>query len=174
MSIVKATKTDIPELVNLVNSAYRGEDAKKGWTNEADLLVGGIRIDADEMEEMMADDDHIILKHESGNKITACVSLVKKENYLYLGMLTVSPALQGAGMGKKLLQAAEEFAVHNKFDRILMTVITARQELIDWYTRHGYADTGKRLPFPYEPGKGEHSQPLEFMILEKAGLVKNI
>lgn len=173
MSIKKATKADIPALVTLVNSAYRGEDAKKGWTNEADLLVGGIRIDAGEMEEMMADEDHIILKHESENKITACVSLVKKENYLYLGMLTVSPGLQGTGMGKKLLQAAEDFAKNEQFDRIRMTVITARQELIDWYTRHGYADTGERLPFPYEPGKGEPSQPLEFMILEKAGLMAN-
>jgi len=170
MSITKATKADIPALVNLVNSAYRGEDAKKGWTNEADLLVGGIRIDAEEMEEMMADEDHIILKYEQDGRIAACVSLVKKPGYLYLGLLTVSPDLQGGGTGKKLLQAAEDFAILEKFRSIKMTVITARQELIDWYTRHGYTDTGERLPFPYEPGKGEPSQLLEFMILEK-GLV---
>lgn len=168
MSITKATKADIPALVILVNSAYRGEHAKKGWTNEADLLVGGIRIDAAEMQEMMADDDHVILKHEEGNKVTACVSLVKKEDYLYLGMLTVSPELQGSGMGKKLLQAAEDFARQEQFGRIRMTVITARKELIDWYMRHGYTDTGERLPFPYEPGHGEPSQPLEFAILEKS------
>lgn len=173
MSITKSTKADIPALVNLVNSAYRGEHAKKGWTNEADLLVGGIRIDAEEMQEMMADDDHVILKHEEGNQVTACVSLVKKEDYLYLGMLTVSPELQGSGMGKQLLQAAEDFAKEEQFDRIRMTVITARKELIDWYMRHGYSDTRERLPFPNKPGHGEPSQPLEFMILEKQ-LVKSL
>lgn len=167
MSIIKATATDIPALVELVNSAYRGENAKKGWTNEADLLVGGIRIDAGEMQEMMADDDHVILKYEDDGRIAACVSLVKKTGYLYLGMLTVSPELQGGGTGKKLLQSAEDFALANDYKRIRMTVITARKELIDWYGRHGYSDTGERLPFPYEPGKGEPSQPLEFMILEK-------
>lgn len=167
MSITKATQADIPALVTLVNSAYRGENARKGWTNEADLLVGGIRIDAAEMLEMMADEDHIILKYEQGGEIVGCISLVKKTGYLYLGMLTVSPVLQGGGAGKKLLKAAEDFAQSNSYKRIRMTVITARKELIDWYLRHGYKDTGERLPFPYEAGKGEPSQPLEFMILEK-------
>ena len=167
MSLTKATIGDIAVLVTLVNSAYRGEDAKKGWTNEADLLVGGIRIDADEIQEMMADDDHVILKYTEGENITGCVSLVKKESYLYLGLLTVSPELQGFGTGKKLLQAAEDFARLEMFDLIRMTVITARTELINWYQRYGYRDTGERLPFPYEPGYGEPSQPLEFAILEK-------
>ncbi|ULQ51152.1 GNAT family N-acetyltransferase [Flavihumibacter fluvii] len=167
MSISSATNQDIAELVDLVNSAYRGDQAKKGWTNEADLLVGGIRIDAAEMQEMMADDDHIVLKHTIDGKITGCVSLVKKDGYVYLGMLTVSPRLQGGGTGKKLLQAAEDFARSASYQRIRMTVITARKELISWYQRHGYSDTGERLPFPYEPGYGEPSQPLEFMIIEK-------
>jgi N-acetylglutamate synthase-like GNAT family acetyltransferase len=165
--ITKATDADIKDLVLLVNSAYRGDEAKRGWTNEADLLVGGIRIDDNEMREMMEDDEHIVLKHLSDGVITGCVSLIKKEDYLYLGMLTVSPALQGGGTGKKLLQAAEDFGKASAYQRIRMTVITARAELIQWYTRHGYTDTGDRVPFPYAPGYGEPSEPLEFMVLEK-------
>ncbi len=40
-----ATIEDIPDLLQLINSAYRGEEAKKGWTHEADLIEGSIRTD---------------------------------------------------------------------------------------------------------------------------------
>ena len=40
-----ATPADVPALVALVNSAYRGESSRAGWTTEADLLDGQ-RVDA--------------------------------------------------------------------------------------------------------------------------------
>jgi len=50
---------------------------------------------------------------------------------------------------------------------IYMTVITVRTELVSWYQRHGYADTGERKPFLEDGLTGKHLQPLEFMVLEK-------
>ena len=43
-----ATEDDVPALVRLVNSAYRGDSSRAGWTTEADLL-GGVRIDAERL-----------------------------------------------------------------------------------------------------------------------------
>jgi ribosomal protein S18 acetylase RimI-like enzyme len=101
-------------------------------------------------------------------KIIACVYLQEHEDRrLYLGMLTVSPALQAAGIGKQLLQEGEDYAARLGCKTIFMTVITARTELIDWYIRRGYKDTGKREPFGGPKTFGDAKEFIEFMVLEK-------
>ena len=110
MDISKASLEDIPQLVTLINSAYRGEHSKKGWTTEADLL-DGVRIDTESLEKMMNKPDAVILKFcNEANALQGCVYLEKKENKMYLGMLTVSPLEQAKGIGKKLLAACEKYA----------------------------------------------------------------
>jgi ribosomal protein S18 acetylase RimI-like enzyme len=52
-------------------------------------------------------------------------------------------------------------------EAIYMTVISLRTELVEWYIRHGYKDTGERKPFPEDPMTGKHMRELEFMVLEK-------
>jgi ribosomal protein S18 acetylase RimI-like enzyme len=164
--ITKATIEDIKALNNLVNSAYRGESSKKGWTYEADLL-GGIRITEEELYETIQKPDTIILKYTVNQDLIACMMLVEKTDKLYLGMLTVSPELQGGGIGKQLLKQAEVLALGKGLNKIGMTVISARQELIDWYSRHGYEDTGEREPFILDYHFGEPKQDLEFIVMEK-------
>ena len=166
MTITKATIEDIPQLEILINSAYRGDGSKKGWTTEAHLLDGK-RTNVDELQKII-DQPHVsILKyHNDDNEIIACVYLKKNDDKMYLGMLTVSPEIQAHGIGKKLLFASEEFAMQNKCDAMQMTVISVRSELIAWYQRHGYHDTGKRSPF--EAGAlSKQLQPLEFIYMEK-------
>lgn len=168
MKIETALKNDIPALDVLVNKGYRGDSSRKGWTTEADLL-DGLRTDAKALEALMNESGSYILKvvNQQGT-IIACVNLKEKGTKLYLGMLTVDPELQGAGIGKQLLKAAEEKAIDLQKESIIMTVITIRKELIDWYNRHGYTDTGLREPFPTgDPSFGAPKQPLEFMVLEK-------
>jgi ribosomal protein S18 acetylase RimI-like enzyme len=165
--ITTATIVDVSALNNLVNSAYRGESSKKGWTTEADLL-GGIRTTEEGLAETIKKPDTFILKYTEADQILGCVMLVDKESALYLGMLTVSPALQGSGIGKKLLKSAETFAQENGISKIEMTVISIRSELIAWYERHGYVKTGETKPFPMDnPDFGEPKQHLEFIVMEK-------
>jgi ribosomal protein S18 acetylase RimI-like enzyme len=165
--ITKATTNDIPELNILVNSAYRGESSKKGWTTEEHLL-GGIRTDEDGLLQTFQNENVTILKYTENDKIIGTVSLEKQDGKLYLGMLTVSPELQGGGVGKQLLKAAEEFAKEEKIPKIVMTVISVRTELIAWYERHGYARTGEKKPFPMDdPNFGLPKEFLEFVVLEK-------
>ncbi|MDQ6757238.1 MAG: GNAT family N-acetyltransferase, partial [Bacteroidota bacterium] len=140
--IFTAIEDDISELNILINSAYRGEGSKKGWTTEADLL-DGIRTDEESLKNIIHHPNTFILKYSENKKLAACVLLEKQDSDLYLGMLTVSPTLQGKGVGKSLLNAAEEKAKQLQCKKIKMTVISVREELIKWYERHGYKDTGK-------------------------------
>ncbi len=164
-----ATENDIVAIKNLLNSAYRGEASRQGWTTEADLIAGDTRADDAMVQSTMQQAGSVFLKYSNEeNEITGCVNLQQQDNKLYLGMFSVSPAMQGGGIGKKLLQAAEEYAVSISCNTIYMSVISVRAALISWYQRHGYADTGARKTFIEDGITGTHLQPLEFMILEKS------
>ncbi len=165
--ITKATLQDVSALKVLVNSAYRGETSKKGWTTEANLL-NGIRIDENELTEIIEEPKSTIFKFQENNQILGCVLLVEKQNKLYLGMLCVNPDLQNSGIGKKILQFANDYAIEKGLPRIVMTVISQRTELISWYNRHGYSDFGEREPFPANHADDIISgNVLEFIVLEK-------
>ena len=166
-TITPANSEDIPALNKLVNSAYRGDSSKKGWTTEADLL-DGIRTDPEALADMMGQPGAVILKCTTPeDALLGCVFLRKTEKQLYLGMLTVAPELQGGGIGKALLNASEAHARQQGCDRIVMSVISVRKELIDWYKRNGYRLTGETSPFPNDPRFGIPKQELEFVIMEK-------
>lgn len=165
--ITQATIADAAELSALINSTYRGETSKKGWTTEADLLEG-TRTSEEELISIIASSNHYLLKFIRDEKIIGSVLLIAKKEVLYLGMLTVSPELQNSGIGKQLLQAAEQLAQQLELSRIQMTVIGIRKELLAWYIRNGYEDTGVREPFPFGEGdKALTSEPLDFIVLEK-------
>ena len=165
--VAVANENDIPALNILINSAYRGEGSKQGWTTEADLL-DGIRTDEESIKELIDQECSVILKFMEGNQVYGCVHLRQEENKLYLGMLTVSPQLQNKGIGKILLAAAEDEARKRNCIAVFMSVISIRTELINWYEKHGYVNTGKKKPFPEnDPRFGIPKVKLEFIILEK-------
>ncbi len=168
MLITKATAADIPQLVRLLNSAYRGEQSNKGWTTESHLIGGEIRTDENSVAEVLSITDSLILKCEDENSsIIGTVNLQKHNEKLYLGMFAVSPMHQGAGVGKLLLKEAEKQALEFECTSIYMTVISVRTELINWYKRHGYIETGELKPFIEDGLTGNHLRPLEFAVLEK-------
>ncbi len=170
-TIEKASINDAPTLDILVNSAYRGESSKQGWTTEADLL-DGTRTDVTGIQEVIETPNTTVLKYVEQNSILGCVELRKDGSKLYLGMLSVKPSIQGKGIGKELLKAAEVEAKSQNCTTIYMTVISIRKELIDWYIRHGFSLTGEKKPFSFnDPRFGRPKQKLEFVVLEKS--IKN-
>lgn len=168
MSVIIANTNDTPDIVALLDNAYRGEGSKAGWTSEADLFSGNKRTDESRIRKLMNIPGAVFLKYiNEQDIITGCVFLQKRKNKLYLGMLSVSPTSQAKGIGKLLLKAAEEYARKENCSTVFMTVISIRQELIDWYERHGYSKTGKRLPFPIDESSGRPKETLEMIVLEK-------
>ncbi len=166
-NITTAVIEDIPALVSLVNSAYRGEASKKGWTTEADLL-NGIRTDEASLYIIINKPSAVIFKYlNEKNEITGCVYVEKNKDELYLGMLSVSPEAQAQGIGKQLMKASEDYAQHHKLKAVVMTVISVRTELIEWYQRRGYKQTGQVKPFPNDKKSGVPNQPLQFVVMKK-------
>ncbi|MGF7215236.1 GNAT superfamily N-acetyltransferase [Spirosoma lacussanchae] len=166
-SISPATEGDVVTLNQLVNSAYRGDSSRRGWTTEADLL-GGIRTDEESLKAMLRNPLATILTYRMADQLLGCVYLEKKGDSLYLGMLTVSPDAQAGGIGKQLMAAAEEVARDWYCTTITMTVIPQRTELVAWYERRGYSATGETKPFPMDdPRFGMPKVPLSFIVLEK-------
>ncbi|RYG17866.1 MAG: GNAT family N-acetyltransferase [Chitinophagaceae bacterium] len=153
MNINRAQLKDIKELETLVNSAYRGEDSKKGWTTEAEIL-GGIRVDEEALKILVEKPKVTILKlNDINDQIIGTVCLEIKSQELYLGMFAVSPLEQGKGIGKALLVAAENHALQNNCKKIVISVISTRVELIEWYRRHGYVSTGNSIAFDEIEGR---------------------
>lgn len=162
-----ATKEDVLPLQVLLNKAYRGEESKKGWTTEANLIAGDVRTTEASVLEVLQKAGSVFVKYNQNNELIGCVNLQLQENKLYLGMFSVLPTLQGGGIGKQLLFAAEEYAKSIHCNTIYMTVISVRTELINWYKKYGYAETGETIPFDEDGETGKHLQTLEFLVLEK-------
>jgi ribosomal protein S18 acetylase RimI-like enzyme len=167
VAISLAGIADSEQLLGLVNSSYRGESSRRGWTTEADLIAGEVRIDADALQQVLITPGSIVLGYRQAETLVGCVNLQHKGDYLYLGMFSVIPEKQNAGIGRKLLNAAVELACQWHLGAIKMSVISVRSELIAWYMRNGYADTGERIPFQEDGMSGKHLRQLEFMVLRK-------
>ena len=167
ISFRKATIQDSSQIADLVNSAYRGDSSKKGWTTEADLL-GGQRTDAQKIQEMI-ESPTAQIELAIDSTILGCVYLnTEKDQTLYLGMLTVNPELQTKGLGKLLLNRVEEIAQEKNCTTIRMTVISVRKELISFYERRGFVLTGEKEPFPEgDPRFGIPQMKLEFVVMAK-------
>jgi ribosomal protein S18 acetylase RimI-like enzyme len=147
-----ATIQDSEKLAKLVNSAYRGDHSKKGWTTEADLLDGQ-RTDAESLSasiEAPLNQFELVFEGRSENLLGSVHLIQELPETLYFGMLTVDPTLQGQGFGKILLKHAEDVARGYGFKKLRCTVIPTRKELIDFYKRRGFKETGKFEEFPVD------------------------
>ncbi|MEU9329095.1 GNAT family N-acetyltransferase [Streptomyces canus] len=144
-----ATDADVDALVALVESAYRGDDSRAGWTTEADILEGQ-RTDPEGVLAVIKSPDSRLLTVERDGQVVACCQLEHRGAYAYFGMFAVSPALQGGGLGKVIIAEAERIARETwGVTEMHMTVISVRNDLVAWYERRGYRRTGQMTPFPY-------------------------
>jgi len=174
--IALAADADLPAVVDLVNCAYRGETSRAGWTTEADYIDGQRTSLADLKAELAASPSARILLLRQGDDpvLQACVlvELIQRPDggrSGYIGLLTVAPGLQAAGVGRLMLSAAEDEVRRLGADRARITVVSIRDSLIAWYERRGYVRTGETSPFPYGDERfGLPRRPdLAFIYLEK-------
>ncbi|KAK0642080.1 putative acetyltransferase [Cercophora newfieldiana] len=167
-----ATPADAPLLQPLVQSAYRGDTSRLGWTTEADLLAGE-RIDIPGvLSKITLPNSAVLIGTDPAGALTACCEIVKKNpDVAYFGMFAVDPRRQAGGFGRQVLGFAEEW-VRSEWGvkKMEMSVIWTRQELIAWYKRRGYQVTGERREFPYHEladGGKALREDLHFEVLEK-------
>lgn len=160
-----ATPDDVAAIRALVESAYRGDSARQGWTHEADLL-GGDRTSDGEVAAQIAEPGRAMVVAEAASRIVGTVAVTRLlGDRCYLGMLAVAPALQAGGLGRQLIAAAEDEA-RRRFGAAVMemTVVHRRPELIAYYERRGYRQTGEVRPFPLDLPDGPE---LHMVVLER-------
>jgi GNAT superfamily N-acetyltransferase len=92
-----------------------------------------------------------------------CVFCEVRERRGYLGLLAVYPERQGNGMGRKLMQAAEEYFRGAGCNAVDLRVVSAREELPAFYERFGYEIKGTEPVLPQVPAK----VPLHFIHMSK-------
>ena len=149
-----ANVADAEAVASLVNKAYRPEDGARGWTHESDLIAGQ-RTNARQVADAINRPDSFILLCLKGQEIVACVHVEKERTECHIGTLAVSPSLQSEGIGNRMLSQAEDFARMTFSSEIFtILVLSARPELISFYTKRGYQRTGAAMDYPFLAGVG--------------------
>jgi len=166
-----ATEADLDAIALLVNSAYRGDSSRAGWTTEADYLEGQ-RTDAERLREQLTATPGAVmltLRDDDGTLLGSVWLEPRGADVWYLGMFTIRPDLQAQGLGRTLLDEAERFARARGARRMRISVIHLRESLIAWYERRGFRATGDTVPFPY--GDERNGIPLrddlQLLVFEK-------
>ena len=178
MRFQKALSENIPQMASLVNSCYRGDSSRKGWTTEADLLDGQRTDEASLLELMNQNDSYFLLGFEEdqdkqngqqGGQIRALCHLQKEGDFAWFGMFSVQPTIQNQGIGKKMLEHAEQLVQGmRKITEMRMTVISVRKELLEYYARRGYLPNGEKKEFPHGDERfGLPKQRLEMIVISK-------
>ncbi|MFM9935740.1 MAG: GNAT family N-acetyltransferase [Novosphingobium sp.] len=144
-----AGPADVPTIRALIESGYRGDSARQGWTHEADLLEGDRTSEAEIAAAVAAPDKRVLLAEREGGLVGTVTATDLGGGTAYMGMLCVDPLRQAAGLGRDLIAriealAASDFGAHT----MELTVVDARGDLIAWYERRGYVRTGEIRPFP--------------------------
>ncbi len=150
-NLTVATHADFPAVVELMNRAFRGHGADASWSTE-ERYIEGTRTSEELLREETAEhaDAKLLLWHKPDNTLLGCVWMQPEENNVwYLGSLTIASSEQKAGLGRRLLTAAEDWALARGAQEIKMTVVQVRAALLEWYARRGYSPTGETKPFPY-------------------------
>jgi N-acetylglutamate synthase-like GNAT family acetyltransferase len=163
-----AVAADIEAIRTLVERVYRGPEARAGWTSEADLLSQP-RTSQAEIASLIADDNHRFVLCERGGKLIACAMIERRDEIGYFGMLSVDPAVQTSGIGRALLTQLET-SVRTlwKCNAMTLHVINLRQELIAWYERRGYVQTGRHHPFPFAQHPASGRDDFDVLEMRKA------
>ena len=162
-----ATSDDADAIADLVNRAYRPSAGTAGWTHECGLVAGD-RTDAAQVRLTLAQANGRILLGLQQTRLCTCVNVVADGDGCYIGMLAVDPEIQGGGLGKRMLAHAEQFArQHFQASYCHMTVLSARPELLAYYLRRGYRQTGEYLPFPHDANAGTPLCELQIEVLRK-------
>jgi ribosomal protein S18 acetylase RimI-like enzyme len=163
-----ATLSDVARVATLIERAYRGPEAAKGWTNEAELLTGP-RSSPGEIEGLIREPETRFVTAFEGDKLVGC-ALIKSEGggAAYFGMFAIDPDAQGGGLGKAMIARCEAAAQELwGATSMKLTVISLRQKLIQWYERRGFVQTGEREPFPFDDAAGAVRTDFDLTVLRK-------
>ena len=159
--------TDIDDLVELINSAYRQKNVHT-WTTEADFVLG-VRISSNQLVQQLENPNFQLLVAEYKHQIVACIGLTFDDLSVEIGTFAIAPDWQNQGLGKLVLDYAENYAIEIKSDleAFVMWVLNVCTELIAFYERRGYVQTGVVADYPLDANVGVPQVDLHLVEMRK-------
>jgi ribosomal protein S18 acetylase RimI-like enzyme len=136
-----ATVADISAMIPVINAAFAIE-----------TFLDGRRTDEGRLAEMTQTGD-FLLGYDRSGELVASVYVEVRGTQGYFGMLAVSPSHQGQGLGRAMVETAEDHCRKQGCTAMDLTVLSLRQELPPFYSRLGYAETGTEEFHPSRPLK---------------------
>lgn len=130
LSLRKASPSDCADMVQLINAAFSIE-----------RFLEGDRTNQDDLRQRMQKGE-FLLGHDAAGQLIASVYVEVRGARGYFGMLAVDPKRQKSGLGRKMVEAAEEYCRDRGCTAIDLTVLSLRPELPPLYRKLGYAESG--------------------------------
>ena len=162
----KLDNGDISDAVKLINTAYRNKKTANAWTTEAGI-VDGKRVDEDMLKYIVNDPDSMVYAAYIGDKIVGSIQTKLQGENVYIGLFAVDQQFQSHGIGRSLLEYAQGESLKIwSFKSFVMSVVSGREELIDFYLRRGYEKTDAYLDFP-ESDLWNPCSDLKLVVLKK-------
>lgn len=141
--IRQASAADAPAIASVTNAAFAVE-----------TFIEGLRTDSQRVAEMMRSGSFLVAVARN-EQIVASVYVELRGARGYFGMLAVDPMLQGKGLGARMARAAEDYCRERGCKAMDITVLSLRQELLPFYHRLGYQETGTEDFRPSRPLKSD-------------------
>ena len=135
MNVRLAVDADAEGIAALVNRAF---------TVERFFKVGD-RTSPHEIASLLREGDFLVA--ESDGSPAGSVFMRAMPPVGYFGMLSIDPAMQGRGLGRQLIAAAEAYLRERGCREVQIHIVNLREELPPFYRRLGYEEAGQ-LPFP--------------------------
>lgn len=151
LQIRMATAEDVEALARLINAAFVVEQP----------FIEGERIDPAGVRVYMQKGKFLVAEDAAG--LAGCVYVELRGERGYLGLLGVEPRRQGTGLGRKLMDAAENYFRAAGCRAIDLRVISPRTPLPAFYEHMGYTETGTAPLPPDAPVK----VPCHFVLMSK-------
>jgi GNAT superfamily N-acetyltransferase len=136
-----ANSADTPELLRITNTAFAIE-----------TFLEGTRIGAEGLIELTSK-GAFLLAEDPLNRVIASVYVELRGERGYFGVLAVDPSQQGAGLGRAMVEAAEDFCRQRGCKEMDITVLSLRPELLPFYRKLGYREIGTEPFHPARPLK---------------------
>lgn len=151
VNIRLAQGADVQALARLINAAFRVEQP----------FIEGDRINPDGVRAYLEKGKFLLVEDSGG--LVGCVYVELRGDRGYLGLLAVDPPRQGTGLGRKLMDTAENYFRAAGCRAINLRIVSARAPLPAFYRHLGYAETGTAPFAPDVPVK----VPCHYILMSK-------
>lgn len=133
-----ATPSDADPITRVINRAFKRAES---------FLIDGHRIDLQSVQSLLEKGTFLLAEDKA--TLAGCVYVELRGDRAYLGLLSVDPHRQKAGLGSQLMNAAEDFCARSGCRFVDLQIVNVRQELPSFYHHRGYVETGTA---PFVPG----------------------